>query len=97
MGRRRRTHKDLEFHVGRASFEPKPPDTVFRSWDKACGHALACATSNGCGYLIDVVVHSVGGARAWAGDDGEERYREDPDASVFERITVDASSLGRVR
>ncbi len=42
---------------------------------------------------VDMLCHSLAGAR-WAGC--EEQYREDPDASVSERITVKAESIGRV-
>lgn len=82
-----RTHRDVEYHVG---------DQVFRSYDAAAGHAVTTALANGARIAIDVVVWSRSGARAVFGDDGVERYDEDPDASVFQRIVVTAADQGRV-
>ena len=82
----------LEFHVDDCAGEPR----VFVSFGEAAGFALAIATSNGKTVTLDVVAWTEAAARAWGGDDAAESYREDPDASVFERIEVRANSLGRV-
>lgn len=79
--------KNLEFHVG---------DRVFNTWPEACGQAAGEAASHGGVVNIDVVVWDEEAARAWGGDDAVERYNEDPEASVFERIEIRANSLGRV-
>lgn len=44
------------------------------------------AASNGEASSVDVLVWTEAGARWYGGDDAIERYREDPEASVFERI-----------
>ena len=45
---------------------------------------------------LDVVTWSRAAARAWGGDDAVEQYDEDPEASIFERIVVQADSWGRI-
>jgi len=45
---------------------------------------------------LDVLVYSEDGAKAHGGDDAVERYREDPDASVFERFEFSCNHVGRV-
>lgn len=84
-------HKDLEFHVNK----PDGSTGVFDTPDKAAGLAVSLAIS-GHEATIDVVTWSEAGARAYGGDDAAEVYREDPEASVHERIVVRAESLGRV-
>jgi hypothetical protein len=83
----RRKHKDVDFQVGRKSFD---------TFDEAAGHAIAMAVSDGRKKEIDVIVWSKAGARWFAGDYGVEVYEEDPEASVFERIEVKAESFGRI-
>jgi len=86
-----RTHKDVEFHVER-------PDRTVKTthhFDKAAGLAVAIAASGRLAH-IDIIVWSEAGARALYGDEGAEAFREDPGASVFERIEVKANNLGRV-
>lgn len=90
-----KTHKDLEFEVeshGAGSQQSRN----FKSWPEACGFAVALAASTGATVNVDVLAWSEGAARAWSGDDGVEQYREDPDASVFDRITIKADSKGRI-
>jgi len=86
-----RTHKDVEFHVER----PDRTVKVARDFDKAAGLAVAIAAS-GRSAFIDIIVWSEAGARALYGDEGAESFREDPGASVFERIEIKANNLGRV-
>lgn len=46
---------------------------------------------------LDILVHSEAGARWVGGDDAVKRYREDPDASVFERYQIRGANFqGRV-
>jgi hypothetical protein len=86
------THKDLEFHVDR----PDGTTAVYKTANEAAGLAIAIAMSRGEPVHIDVVCWSLGAAHVYGGDDAATRYREDPDASVFERIVVRAESLGRI-
>lgn len=89
----RRVHKDVEFHVD----HPITGGTqVFKRLDEACLEAVVIAASQGRTVHIDVVVWSRAGAVWFGGSDGGDRYDEDPEASVFERIKVKADSLGRV-
>ena len=84
--------KDVEFAVDDASGHQR----IFKSFDKAAGFAVSLAAGDGREHDVDVLVGSKAGARAFAGDDGVEQYLEDPDASVFERIIVQAEARGRV-
>ena len=53
--------------------------------------------SHGSAVNLDVLVHSPAGARWYRGSpEGAAEYEDDPDASVFDRIVVNAESLGRV-
>ena len=81
-------HKDVEFQVAGHK-------STFKTWDEACGAAVAFAVSKG-RSTIDVLVWSEAGAKALEGDYGVEQYREDPDASVYERIEITANSQGRI-
>lgn len=88
----RRKHKHVGFHVDDASGRER----VFDTFDEAAGFAVALSAGSGWKQNIDVVIWSEAGARWYAGEDGVEHYREDPDASVFERIEVKAHDVGRV-
>jgi hypothetical protein len=83
---------DLEFHV---EVKGTLDASVFKNFNSAKVRALDLALSGSTVYL-DVVVWSEGAARAWGGDDAVEQYREDPEASVFERFEVKVNAMGRV-
>lgn len=90
---RAQTHKDVEYMVDDASGKPR----YFKSSNEAAGFAISIAMSRGQPAHIDVLVHSPAGARWYRGSsDGVDEYNEDPDASVFDRIIVNAESTGRV-
>lgn len=89
---RARRHKDVEFHVNDAQGNPR----VFKSWDEAGGYAVSLAVGGLRDVHIDVVIWSEAGARWWMGDAGVEQYREDPEASVFNRYEIKANDQGRV-
>ena len=85
-------HPDLEFTVRR-------DDQTF--YYKESGAAAAAAIAIAIGrpdnsVTIDVLTHSREAALAFGGSSAAEHYDEDPDASVFERIIVSATSLGSV-
>lgn len=85
-------HKDVEFHVS-AGEKTK----VLKTFGEAASLALAMSASRGGEEaVIDVIIYSVSGARWWNGDHGVETYREDPDASVSQRISVRAQDRGRI-
>jgi len=86
---RRRSHKDVEFAVNTASGGQR----TFRTFDEAAGFAVGLAVNKGSSVAVDVLVHSAAGARWWG---IEEQYREDPDASVSDRIEITANHVGRV-
>jgi hypothetical protein len=89
---RARSHKDVEYAVNDASGRER----IFKSADEAAGFAIALALSDGRHHDIDVLVYSRAGAVWYGGDSGGFEYDEDPEASVFYRIRVDATSHGRV-
>lgn len=88
----RKTHKDVEFVVNDA----KGQERIFRRFDEACGFAASLAASNGTTKNVDVIIHSVPGARWWGGDAAVESYLEDPEASVAQRISIKAHAGGRI-
>jgi len=81
-----KSHKDVDFEVGAETF---------KTFNDAAGYALSLATARG-GATLDVIVHSEAGARWIGGSAGVDQYREDPDASVYERLEIRANSQGRV-
>jgi hypothetical protein len=86
--------KDLEFHVSEAT-APKT-EKVLKDFGEACAYAISRCVSGGVTMLVDVVTWTKAAARAWGGDEAVERYEEDPDASVHERIVIKADSQGPV-
>ncbi len=84
-------HRDVEIQIDDASGHAR----TFHNFDEAAGFALSLAVS-GRTVEMDVLIYSAAGARAWGGEDAVEEYREDPEASVFERIEITANSLGRI-
>jgi hypothetical protein len=77
---------DVEYHVA---------TTVTGDPDAAMVAAMTRAMARG-DVVLDVVVWSEDGARAYGGDDAVDRYREDPEASVFERFEIRVNAVGRV-
>jgi len=97
---RPKRHKDVEFAVWTArgsSGMRHGDDRYYRTFEEATADAVRLSASRGWKVLIDTIVSSRAGARWWAGDWGAEKYDEDPDASVFQRIEVRASALGGLR
>jgi len=92
----RKKHKAVEFHVSdnRASGRGERTD-VYHTWAEASEAAMARAVARG-DAVIDVCVFSRAGAKWWGGDEGVERYKEDPEASVFDRFEIDVNYVGRV-
>jgi hypothetical protein len=87
-------HKDLEFQVeseGRGS-----KVLFFKTFEEATAAAVAASASTGKTIYLDVLTGSKAAAKAWAGDYGVEVYEEDPEASVHERIEVNAVAQGRI-
>lgn len=82
---------DLEFHVDLPSGEVNIYETV----DDAAPDVLITALTRG-ECTLDVVVFSKAGARAYGGDDAVDEYKEDPEASVFDRFEITVNNLGRV-
>lgn len=88
------SHPDVDFSV------TGPGDAVtMYCATSAEASATAIARSIGKGgepVTLDVLVSSEAGARWYGGDHGVEVYKEDPDASVHDRIRIRAESEGRV-
>ena len=84
-------HPDLEFAVRNVD------DSAHHFTDakEAKAFAIDVAVARG-ESVIDVLVWSADGARAYGGDDAVDRYYEDPEASVFERFEIKVNNAGRV-
>lgn len=89
---RARTHRDVEFAVD----DGQGRERIFKTFDEAAGFAVSMAATGRPDVYLDVLVWSAKGAEWYAGDDGVERYEEDPDASVFERFEISVNYVGRV-
>ena len=85
-------HKDVEFHVGTQGIHDAK---VFQTWPEASAAAVNIAAQGG-SAVIDVVVHSTHGAKWWGGAEAVTRYKEDPEASVFDRFELDINYVGTV-
>lgn len=88
-----KTHKDLEFHVQAG---PSAPVTIFKTFDAAVAHAVMLSSIHCNSVNVDVITWSEKAAKVYAGDYGVEQYRQDPDASVHDRIVIKAHSEGRI-
>jgi hypothetical protein len=86
-----RTHPDVEYAVEDASGKER----IFDTFNEAAGFAVSIAISRGESDL-DVLVWSEEGARFHGGDDAVDQYREDPEASVFERYEIRVNAVGMV-
>ena len=76
----------------------KAGQRYFDTFAEAAVHAISVSATHGnAKVLIDVIISSQSAARWWGGDEAVWRFKEDPDASVFERIEVRASALGGLR
>jgi hypothetical protein len=84
-----------EYHVHDLRMWPKNP-AIFCRFDDAASHTIARGSSHGEPVTIDVICYSEDDARAYAGCDGVARYRDDPDASVFERFEIKVNCVGMV-
>jgi len=85
-------HPDVEFALAESDWE-----AYYDTSAEASSTAIARSISRGgVQVTLDVLVSSEAGARWYGGDHGVEVYQEDPDASVHERIIIQAVSEGRV-
>lgn len=88
--------KNIDFEVEFANRKGSAAGAFyFHNFDKAAGQAVRMAAS-GSKVHLNVLIHSESAAYAWGGEDAAARYREDPDASVSQRIIVKADDQGRV-
>lgn len=87
-----RTNHNLEFAVNDAGGNQR----TFTTFAEACGFAVGLAASTGKEWHIDVLVWNETAALVWGGVDGVARYKEDPDASVFDRFVIKADCIGSV-
>jgi hypothetical protein len=103
---RKRKHKDVEFMIedfgsGNAKHDGwylAHGHAYFETSADAVEHAVGKSMSRGGEpVFVDVLVSSRAGAAWYGGDWAEEEYDEDPDASVFDRIEIRATSHGRIR
>jgi len=84
-------HKDVEYAVEDGSGKER----TFKTWGEAAEFALGMAASRGEANL-DVLIYSTFGAKFYGGSDAVAQYKEDPEASVFERFEIRVNNVGRV-
>ncbi len=93
-------HKDVKFDVsfvvrnGNVTKGQRIAETD--TWAEALAIAVAKSVMEEKKVWVDVIVDSRAGARHWLGDEGVSLYDEDPNAPIFERIEIDAKSLGTI-
>ncbi len=83
------THKEVEFVSGDRGESHK-------TFAEAAAAALYEAIGSDHPVQLNVLVYGEAGARWWAGDVGVERYRGDPEASVFQRFAISARDVGMI-
>jgi len=86
---RRDSHKEVEFIAGAR-------ERSFKTFREAAEAALLDAIGRETPVHLDVLVYGASGARWWGGDEAVERYRADPEASIFERFEIMGRSLGMI-
>lgn len=84
-------HKDVEYSVTTDATK----EQIFKTWDEAAAFALGMAVARGEANL-DVLIYSTFGAKFYGGSDAVAQYKEDPEASVFERFEIRVNAVGRV-
>lgn len=84
-------HPDVEYAVEDTSGKER----TFKDPKEAQIFAMSVAMARG-EAVLDVLVWSEEGARAFGGDDAVERYLEDPEASVFDRYEISINYIGSV-
>jgi hypothetical protein len=82
--------KDVEYVVVVGKSE-----RVFTDFEEALTYAFAAGLGVG-KVVLDVLVYSEEGARAFSGDEGVAEYKDDPEASVFRRVEITINDMGRV-
>jgi len=83
-------HPDVEYIVSIG-----PTERVFNTFDEAVSYAFAAGLSVD-KVVIDVLIYSEDGARAFGGDQAVAEYQVDPDASVAQRFEMTVKDHGRV-
>lgn len=83
-------HQDVEYIVSIG-----PTERVFPTFDEAVSYGFAAGLSAE-KVVIDVLIYSEEGARAFGGDQAVAEYQMDPDASVAQRFEMTVKDLGRV-
>ncbi len=87
-------HKDLEFQVESKVRGNKV--LVFKTFEEATAAAVRASALTYETVYLNVLTWSKAAAKAWAGDYGVAVYEADPEASVHERILVNAVAQGRI-
>lgn len=87
-----RKHKDVEYEVDDSTGNPRN----FKTFEEAAAFALGLAISGSPDVNLDVLIHSTWGAKFYGGEDAVAQYKEDPEASVFERFNITVNNAGRV-
>ena len=89
---KKKSHPDVEFQTSGLGGR----DVVFREFDEAVVFAVHTSLGDGTWTGVYIIIRSEAGARWWGGEPALEQYRSDPEASVFEKINVKATSEGMI-
>lgn len=84
-------NKDLEFAVDNPYGK-----RVFSTFEEAAAYAVRMSISFDMDINVDVLCWTRDAANKWGGDYAVEEYDADPDASVSDRIVINAKNLGRI-
>jgi hypothetical protein len=83
-------HPEVEYVV-----EAEHAERAYPTFDEALIYAFSVALSAG-RARIDVLIYGAEGAEAFGGSDAVDRYRDDPEASVFQRFEIEVKDLGQI-
>ena len=83
--------EDVEYAVDDCAGQER----IFKDPKEAQAFAVSVAIARG-ESCLDVLIWSAEEALAYGGSDAVEAYREDPEASVFERYEIRVNACGRV-
>ena len=89
------SHPDVEFYIHPVD-EMEGKTRIFLTLDQAAAHAFLLSLQVGDAVTIDVCCSSEAGASWWSGYAGVLAYRNNPGASVFDRIHMHIEQTGPV-
>lgn len=92
MAKKKDSHEAVRFQV----LGPGGEAETFHSLDKAAAFVFREALHGGKWSNLSVLVLTEAGARWWAGEQGAELYRANPNAQVFDQIAIKVQPQGMI-